>query len=147
MEANDQHLFDLQIDRQVSTYLSETAKWGKFLSIMGFIFCGLFVIVAFFAGTTMATSFNQLGVGDRAWLRPVITVVYLILALLYFFPCLYLFNFSVKMQRALRTNDQLSLTESFKNLKSCYKFMGILTICILSFYVLAIIIVIISAAA
>ena len=51
MESNEQHLFDLKIDRPVATNLSEAAKWGKFLGIMGFIFCGLMVIIGFFAGT------------------------------------------------------------------------------------------------
>ena len=137
MESNDQHLFDLQLDRQAINYLNEAAKWGKFLSIMGFIFCGLLVIFAFFAGTIMATSFSQLGATFGPGFGTILTIIYLAIALLYFFPCLYLFRFSVKMQQALRSNDQLSLTESFKNLKSNFKFLGILTICILSFYVLA----------
>ena len=116
MESNEQHLFDLKIDRPVATNLSEAAKWGKFLGIMGFIFCGLMVIV------------------------------YILIAILYFFPCLYLYNFSAKMQRALQANDQGSLTDSFKNLKSCFKFLGIMTIVILTFYLLAIIVAIAGAA-
>ena len=144
MEPNDQHLFDLQVDRQVTSYLNEAAKWGKFLSIVGFIFCGLLVIVAFFAGTVLATSFSQLGAAYGPGFGTFMTILYIAFALLYFFPCLYLYNFSVKMIRALRSNDQLSLTESFKNLRSCYKFLGILTISIISFYVLGIFIAIFS---
>ena len=39
---------DLQVTPQAQSYLTESAKWGKFLAIMGFIFCGLMVILAFF---------------------------------------------------------------------------------------------------
>lgn len=134
MENNDSSLFELQIDQQVSSYLSETAKWGKFLAIMGFIGCGILVLVGIFAGSLMASlsSIEGAAIGTSF-----LMVIYILLALLYFFPCLYLFNFASKMQKAIRSNDQIQLTESFKNLKSCYKFMGILMIVILAIYALA----------
>ena len=143
MEQTNQNLFDLQIDHQSNSFLNEAAKWGKFLSIMGFIFCGLFVIIALFAGTFIATSmrgFQGSTGGMEAMGGGIVTVVYIIIALVYFFPCLYLFNFSSKMQVALRSNQQDTLNISFRNLKSCFKFLGILTIIMLSFWALAMII-------
>jgi hypothetical protein len=44
------------------------------------------------------------------------------------------------MQAALRQSDQLALTTSFKNLKFCYKYLGILTIVLLGIYALAFIV-------
>ena len=146
MESNEQHLFDLKIDRPVATNLSEAAKWGKFLGIMGFIFCGLMVIIGFFAGTIFSRAFSQMGGEMSMGMGSFMTIVYILIAILYFFPCLYLYNFSAKMQRALQANDQGSLTDSFKNLKSCFKFLGIMTIVILTFYFLAIIVAFAGAA-
>lgn len=145
MEQTSQNLFDLQIDHQSNSYLNEAAKWGKFLAIMGFIFCGLLVIIALFAGTFMASMMSGFGGDDAASTGAamgggIITFVYIVLALIYFFPCLYLFNFSSKMQVALRSNQQDSLNTAFRNLKSCFKFMGILMIIVLAFWVLAIIV-------
>jgi len=39
----DQNLIetDLIIDSAISMHLRETAVWGKFLSIIGFVYCGL----------------------------------------------------------------------------------------------------------
>jgi Family of unknown function (DUF5362) len=144
MEQSNQNLFDLQIDHQTNSFLSEAAKWGKFLAIMGFIFCGIMAIAALFAGRSMASMMPGLSTteGTTAVIGGFVTVFYLIFALIYFFPCLYLFNFSSKMQVALRSNQQDLLNTSFRNLKSCFKFMGILTIVILSFWILAIIIII-----
>ena len=145
MEQTNQNLFDLQIDHQSNSYLSEAAKWGKFLSIMGFIFCALFVIVALFAGTAIATSmssFSATSSGAGVMSGTIVTVVYILIALVYFFPCLYLFNFSSKMQAALRGNQQDVLNTSFRNLKSCFKFMGVLMIIMLCFWILAIIVAI-----
>ncbi len=144
MDSSNQNLFDLQIDQPVSSYLNETAKWAKFLAILGFVFCGIIAIVAIFAGSIMSTAFGSLG-GDSGMSGVILTVVYLIVAVVYFFPCLFLFHFANKMQRALRQNDQDLLTNSFKNLKSCYKYMGILMIVVLSFYVVIFIIGMLAA--
>src|ERR1022692_2663210 len=120
------NLFDLQIDHQSSAYLGETAKWAKFLSILGFVFCGLILIIAIFFGSFFSTAFSGkyggVGMGAAAGAASGLFIfVYVCIALLYFFPCLYLFNFSNKMQIALKNNDQGQLSLSFKNLKSCFK--------------------------
>lgn len=142
-ETTQNNLFDLQIDHQSSAYLGETAKWSKFLSIMGFICCGLLIIIGIFFGSMMS-SLERFGGGaiGSVWLA----MIYIIIAILYFFPCLYLFNFSGKMQVALRNNDQNYLTDAFKNLKSCFKFVGIMTIIVLAFYLIAIIIAVVAGA-
>ena len=142
MEQTNENLFDLQIDHQSNSYLSEAAKWGKFLAIIGFIFCGLFVIVALFAGTYIATSmrgFGNTSSGAGLMSGTFVTVIYIFVALVYFFPCLYLFNFSSKMQAALRANQQDILNTSFRNLKSCFKFLGVLLIIMLSIWILVIV--------
>lgn len=135
----DQNLFELQIDQQSISYLGETARWAKFLSIVGFVLCGLMVIFALFAGSILAT-FSKFGNTDAfsstMGMGVFISLLYIVIALLYFFPCLFLFNFSAKMQMALRNNDQTNLNVAFGNLKSCFKFVGILTIVFLSFYLL-----------
>ena len=145
----NENLFELQVDQQCIGYMGETARWAKFLSIVGFVLCGFMIMFALFFGSIMSP-FTRLGSGSDSFSNAVavgyssyaITIVYIIIALLFFFPCLYLFNFSVKMQTALRNNDQLNLNAAFSNLKSCFKFVGILTIVMLSFYLLGTIVVV-----
>ncbi len=137
-QKQSENLFDLQLDQQSSVYLAETAKWGKFLSILGFILTGLLLIVGIFMGSFVASTMSAENLGGMG--SSFFTVIYLVIALVYFFPCLYLYRFSAKAQDALRSNEQGMLTESFKNLKSCFRFMGILTIVILAFYALAFVI-------
>ena len=72
-------------------------------------------------------------------------VFIIIMSLVMFFPALYLWNFSTKIRKAFNNNDQPLLTESLKNLKSFFKFYGILLIVVLSFYALALIAAIIGA--
>jgi hypothetical protein len=144
----NENLFELQVDQQSIGYLSETARWAKFLSIVGFVVCGLMVIFSLFFSSIMST-ISKIGSGNDSFSASTMaignyafSIVYIIIALLYFFPCLYLFNFSSKMQTALRNNDQLNLNAALGNLKSCFKFVGILTIVVLSFYLLGTIVVV-----
>jgi len=140
------NLFDLQIDQPSINYLSETARWSRFLAIIGFISCGFMVIAGLFFGSQMARLMP--GVGDAGMTTAMsvfISFFIIFTSLIMFFPSLYLFNFSSKMRRALNNNDQPTLTESLKNLKSFFKFWGILLIVYLSFYALALIFAVIGA--
>ena len=148
MEENNQSsLFELAIDHESSSYLTETARWAKFLSIVGFVTCGLLVLASFFIGAILSNSaFAPYGAGGMGALGGAfITVFYLIFAVLYFFPCLFLYRFSVRLKAALRDNDQVQLNQSLKNQKLLFKFVGILTVIVLSFYALALIVVAISS--
>lgn len=127
------------ISAEIKGYLKETAKWSKFLSIVGFVMVGIMVIAGLIMGTVGASAFSALGpdAGPMGMLGGgMFMVIYLLLALLYFFPTLYLYRFSSKMQTALNSDSQNDLTESFKNLKSVFKFWGIFTAIFIGLYAL-----------
>jgi len=66
----------------------------------------------------------------------IVTVVYLLIAALYFFPIYYLNKFASNLKAALRNNNSQTLANSFEYLKSHYKYIGIMALTILSFYLL-----------
>ncbi|HEY4966239.1 MAG TPA: DUF5362 family protein [Puia sp.] len=142
-------LFDLHLDQQSANYLSEAARWGRLLSIVGFIYCGLMAVCGLFLGSMMTRMMSSSIGGTDAVISGVgtafISFFIILMALILFFPAYYLFNFSSKVRRALRNNDQAVLADSLKNLKSYFKFFGILIIIVLSFYALALISAIIGA--
>ncbi len=118
-------------------YLIETAKWAKILAIVGFVFVGLLVIISLFAGTIMTSLLStNPNAEDFAGMigGGIITVFYLSIALFYFFPTLYLYRFSVRTSEAIRTLDNQILTEAFSQLKSCFKFLGIMMLAMLILY-------------
>ena len=120
-------------DNEIRSYLLETARWGKFLAIVGYVgvvFLFVFAIVMM-AGFSALGSISETDV-PMGWFG----IIYLIMALIYFFPVNYLFRFSDKMKFGLEANDRQAITTGFMNLKSLYKFMGIFTIVILSMYAL-----------
>lgn len=147
MENSDLLSNDLQVSHPVQSYLLETAKWAKFLSILGFIGCGVMIIFAFIFPAIMSLVPTPAGPGVQAMstMKGLFTVIYLVLAILFFFPCLFLYRFSIKVPSSLRVINQEQFEESLMNLKSTFKFYGIVCIVILSFYALAIIVGIIGA--
>ena len=134
-ESND---IILNVTRPAAHFLQEISKWATFLAIVGFIFTGLIVVLAFFAGTLMSTipPYDTMPSGFGI----VLTFMYLLIGVLYFFPTLYLYKFSQKLKSALTLRDSNDLTIAFENLKSIFKFWGIFTIVILCFYGLALLI-------
>lgn len=127
----------LSLSDQAVGFLKEIAKWANFLSIVGFIGIGFFVLIALFGGAFMASAASQFGdAGPLAAGGAFLTIVYLLVALLYFFPVYYMFKFARNLKAALQSKDEETLTKGFEYMKSHYKFIGILTIVLLSFYVL-----------
>lgn len=131
-----EHLENLETntfeDSRIQDYLLEAAKWAKFLSILGFIGVGFMVIFSLFMGIGMGSLASLSTLGGGLF----ISFIYLIIAALYFFPLLYLFKFATNVKRGILNHDNETLVESFKNLKSTFKFLGIYSIVVLSLYLL-----------
>lgn len=117
-------------------YLRETAKWARFLSIVGFVFIGIIVLIALTAGSTLGAVMAASGspIGGLA-----ITIIYLLMAGLFFPPTLYLYRYSKNIKAAIETNNQSLLTEGMGNMKSVFKFWGIYMAVILSIYAVLIV--------
>ena len=105
---------------------------------LGFIFTGLFILVALFAGTLL-TSMNSYGGASAMVGAGFITAIYLVIAAINFFMSLFLYRFASKTKAGLYSNDQDTLNSGFANLKNLYKMIGIIAIIYLAFIVLAII--------
>ncbi|SHM52340.1 hypothetical protein SAMN04488057_10213 [Cyclobacterium lianum] len=118
---------------EVKNYLLETCKWAKFLAIVGYVGIGLIILMAFVV--TIGVSFFDTGI-DKAFDMRGIGLMYLVIAVVYFFPVNYLYRFSKHLKTGLIANDEGTISTGFENLKSLFKFMGIFTIVMLSLYAL-----------
>ncbi len=135
-------LFGFGIDQSSRTHLWEAAKWAKFLAIVGFIMCGLAAIAGIYLGTVFSTTSpyeREYGSSSVfAGLGIFVSIFYVGLSLVWFFACLFLLRFANHMKNALHTDDQVTLNTSFQNLKITFRYVGIVTIIIISFYILLI---------
>ncbi|MFP4664309.1 MAG: DUF5362 family protein [Bacteroidales bacterium] len=122
----------MNLTRLALENLDETRKWTKFFAILGFVGAGLMVVAA------IVMAFSAPGIG--MWGSPLISVLYLVLAVLYVYPSLYLFRFSEQTRDALAAADDTLLESALHYLKKSFRFLGIMTIVVIGIYILAIII-------
>lgn len=135
---------ELSLNSKINNFLLETSKWAKFLAIVGFVFIGLMVLGGLFMIGAGASASRIPGLAGG----PVIVgITYILMAVLYYFPTQYLYNFAVKMKLAIQNSQQNNLEDGFENLKSLFKFTGILMIVVLSIYGLLFLIGLVGLAA
>lgn len=139
MKGEVTQLTELKLNVDSRSFLKEIAGWTYFLSIIGFIFVGLLVLIAVFASSIYNMAMAQLSQESPFDVGLFMTAVYVIVALIYFFPILFLFKFSIRLKSALKSKEDEELTSALEMLKSHYKFVGVFTIIVLSLYALAII--------
>ena len=136
---------NLVIDWRSKEFLKETAKWTKFLAILGFVGIGLMVLgslVMLFAPSSLMSN-GDFPFGGKIFMM----LLYLAFAVLYYLTISYLHQFSENTKKAIENNDNNAIRDAFEFLKSHYKFMGILTIILLAFYAIIIFIGLIGAGA
>ncbi|RME98231.1 MAG: hypothetical protein D6772_09290 [Bacteroidetes bacterium] len=134
---DDSALTDSQllITPSIRTFLEETAKWARFLSIVGFVFIGIGALGMFFTGGAFLTA----GLGGGSGLGGFIFLFYLLIFGISIIPLVYLYQFATKLKAALEQDNQPLLQDAFENQKSLYKFYGIFTLIFLVLYGLIII--------
>jgi hypothetical protein len=125
--------------------LRESGKWCMFLSIVGFIFIVFMLLFGVYMSLISAIlptpemgGTNELGFGVSVFasIKSYFGILYLLMALLYFFPIYYLYNYAKGIKVALSSGNENILEKALVNLKSHHKFIGIMTIVMISLYVL-----------
>ena len=125
--------FENQLTSAAVGFLQESAKWSKFMAIIGFIGIGLMVLVSLF----MAIGFSAMGtanIPELPFSMSVFSIIYVLFAAIYFFPVYYLYQYATKTSAALHSKNKQLLTDGLENLKSHHKFLGIFTLIIISLY-------------
>jgi hypothetical protein len=132
-------------------HMNEIRKWTRFMSILGFVAVGLLLLVGvvFVVASITRPPMQIEEFGNAFW--PLFGIVYLLLAVVYFFPVLYMYRFSVYAKQSLTgitsggSSNEL-MANAILFLKKHFRFVGIFTIVILAIYLVVIIGVIIAFA-
>lgn len=127
-------LVSIELKEETLKHLNETRRWGFFLAILGFVIIGLMAM----GGLSVSLIFSKFALAPLAQ-SPFPTylfgLIYLVLALVYFFPTLYLFKFSTMTKKGIEEMNSSDIHLAFRNLKSLFRFIGIFTIVIISLYI------------
>ena len=137
----------LEVTENSKKYLKTTASWTTFMAVLGFIgiaflvLCGIMVMLT---GNLVANvSYQPMPFHG---FFSVIGVFYIAIAVIAFFPALFLLRFSQQMNKALLSQDTLVLEDAFKNMKAYWKFTGIYTIVMIALCIIAIVVMAIAIA-
>ncbi len=136
MESELSNNKSLKLTDNSLIFMTEVVKWAKFLAICSFV--GLGIMVLFGAGMIIL-QFASFKSGIQVL---VMGIFYILMAALYLFPALYLYRFATACGEAIKKLNDDIFEEGIENLKSLFRFTGILTIIILSLYAVGILSVI-----
>jgi len=131
---------ELIIGDEAKKYLLETAKWAKFLSIIGFIGIGVMILLGIFMGAFMGfmLSASEELAAMSTGMSAIMSIFYIAIVAVYIYPILKLYHFADQTKKALSENSSDGISLALESQKSMYKFMGIMTIIIMGLYVLLI---------
>jgi hypothetical protein len=136
MESELSNNKSLKLTENSLIFMTEIVKWAKFLAICSFVGLG---IMALFGAGMIILQFQGLGNKIQVVLMG---IFYILMAALYLFPTLYLYRFATACGEAIKKFNEDIFEEGIENLKSLFRFTGILTIIILSLYAVGILSVI-----
>jgi len=130
----------LTVTEDIRSYIYETARWTRFLSIIGFVATGIMILFSFSAEALISAMNGKVGAANNPWAAlggGFLTIVFLLSALLYFYPSLLLFKYASSAKQAVLYGDQPALSEAMIRMKSFFKFWGIITITVLALYIIS----------
>jgi hypothetical protein len=134
-----------QITMESLGYLNTTAKWAKFLAVMGFIGIGIMALLGLFMGVIFSFVNSLPSMSNLPFPMRYLGFFYFIFAAVYVMPVIYLNNFSNNISKAVAFRETALLTEALLNLKRHLKYIGIMTIVFIATYILIIVRVMIFA--
>jgi hypothetical protein len=112
--------------------LTQAGKWARFLGIVGYVFTGFIAIAALFLMVGMGAMGDAMGLGGG--IGAMAGILYIGLAVLYFFISKHTYNFGKGMRQSIEQNISGSLTSGFKSLNSLFTITGILTAIVVGLY-------------
>ena len=138
----------LVVSEDMRSYIYDMAKWANFLAIVGFVISGFLILTSFTIGSAMRTDPKLAAAMAASAFSPLgVTIFCLVCAFSVFYPSLLLFKYASKAKLGVLYGEQASLDEAFGKMKSLFKFWGVITIALLSLYIVFIVIGIITATA
>lgn len=132
MEEN-QSILGMEVEPQGRANLTEVARWGKFLAIVGYVFMGIFVLMLAFAWNSFMNAFT--GSYPDPYSSSIMSassgffLVIIVLFLGIFFTLLFfLLRGATRIKTGLRDNDQAVFNSGLANLRNYFIMFGVLSI-------------------
>lgn len=132
MENTENSETQIVINDEIKSYLLESSKWSKFIAIVSYVGMGILILI----GVLMMFGVSFLSSLSKDAPMFLAGFIYILLAIVYYFPTTYLYRFARLIKRGVLSDDESTITESFFNMNRMFKFIGIMMIVVLSIYAL-----------
>lgn len=127
----------------IASHLRATRPWVLFLSILGFILCGLIVLAAMAMTLVGFVTGGPFGAGFGM----VISLLYVAFGALYFVPAWLLFSYAGAIKQFVDTRQNTDLERALGKQKSFWKFVGIMTLVVMCLYAVILVIALVGGLA
>lgn len=126
---------ELKLDETAKAYLLETARWAKFLAILGFIFMALYLLGGI--GLAAVISSNpEFGMLTKGLGVSGVLLLYSLVIFIGVYPLYALFRYTILVKRAIKNTDMAMLNIALKFHRNYYRYNGIITIIFIGLYAL-----------
>ncbi|MBN2165808.1 MAG: hypothetical protein JW717_05975 [Marinilabiliaceae bacterium] len=137
----------LRITPSAANYLLTATRWAKFLAILGFVYSGVVLILAFSIGAIMSLSMASAQMAMAGIPVVFLSFIYIVIAIISFLVAFYMYSFASKCQKGVNLHDEYEIEVGMKAMKTFYMIWGIIAIVGLSIVVLSLFVGIIASAA
>lgn len=129
--------------------LRGTRPWVLLFAILGFLGAALMVIAGLFillgGGASMFAGLGEEGAAAGGMMIG-LGVVYLLMGLLYFLPCLYLLRYAGRIRSMLQGGGEAALVAALDQQRRFWRLVGIYTVVILALYAVGLVVFALVAA-
>ncbi len=135
MEQEQVQSSGIIVSEGMTDALRATKPWTMFVAILGFVSLGFMVL----GGLIMVAANQFIPQQEHPYMMTAMGLAYILMALIYLFPALYLFKYSSAIGRFLDLKQASEMEAALGFQKSFWKFVGILCLIMLILAVLGII--------
>lgn len=125
--------------------LSKTRPWVLLISILGFIVTGLMVLGGI--GMAAMTAMSGGGGAEMAGMGVGMGLVYLLVAVIYFFPCWFLLKYAGAIRNLVDGGGARAMEDALDRQYSFWRLIGVLTLVGIVIYAIILVVVVIAAVA
>ena len=128
MEENPQEtLLSLNVDYDAGNILKETARWTKFIAVVGIIGVAIVLLALALAGNYITTIYSKMFPGIQIFAGAIIFFAFIVVAILGFMVFL-LYRFSTLVKKGIETQDQSIFNNGLNALKIYFIISGVFAI-------------------
>lgn len=110
-------LLEMHLDYDGGNTLQEAVRWSKFLSIVGIVCLGIYLLLVLIGGSYIAALVQQAFGSESAALIGLVFLIILVVLAVLVFEVVMLYRFSVLTRKGIDMQDQASFNRGLKSLK------------------------------